>query len=105
MSEEDAEEADADEDGEEEAEEPAVELGEGEPIEGAPLARVTARLHFPLQKSEVQRREGGTTIRTPSGPRTVTDVLADVETTYFATDDEFRSTIEGVIGTGPVPTE
>ena len=89
----------------EEAEEPAVELGERTPVEGAPLARVTARLHFPLQKSEIQRREGGTTIRTPTGPRTVTDVLADIETTYFATDDEFRSTLEDVIGTGPVPTE
>ncbi|AGN00986.1 hypothetical protein L593_05185 [Salinarchaeum sp. Harcht-Bsk1] len=97
MSEDDAE--------DEEAEEPAVELGEQTPVEGAPLARVTARLHFPLQKSEIQRREGGSTIRTPSGPRTVTDVLADVETTYFATDDEFRSTVEDVIGTGPVPTE
>jgi len=32
-------------------------------------------------------------------------VLADVETTYFATDDEFRNAIEDVIGTGPVPTE
>ncbi|GAB3685870.1 DUF5789 family protein [Salinarchaeum chitinilyticum] len=98
MSEDDAEEA-------EEAEEPAVELGEETPVEGAPLAQVTARLHFPLQKSEIQRREGGSTIRTPSGPRTITDVLADVETTYFATDDEFRSEIEDVIGTGPVPTE
>lgn len=92
-------------DGEEAAEEPAVELGERTPVEGAPLARVVARLHFPLQKSEVQRREGGTTIRTPSGPRTVTDVLADVETTYFASEDEFRADLEDVIGTGPVPTE
>jgi hypothetical protein len=97
MSEDDAE--------DEEAEEPAVELGEGASVEGAPLARVVARLHFPLQKSEIDRREGATTIRTPSGPRTVTDVLADVETTYFATDDEFRNAIEDVIGTGPVPTE
>jgi len=43
MSEDDAE--------DEEAEEPAVELGEGASVEGAPLARVVARLHFPLQKS------------------------------------------------------
>lgn len=101
MSEDDAEDAE----GEEEAEEPAVELGERTPVEGAPLARVTARLHFPLQKSEVQRREGATTIRTPDGPRTITDVLPDVETTYFATDDEFRAAVEDVIGTGPIPTE
>lgn len=101
MSEDDAE------NGDEEAadDEPAVELGEHTPVEGAPLARVTARLHFPLQKSEIQRREGGSTIRTPSGPRTITDVLADIETTYFATDDEFRSDVEDAIGTGPVPTE
>ncbi|WP_248518271.1 DUF5789 family protein [Salinarchaeum laminariae] len=100
MSEDDAE------NGDEEAEaEPAVELGEGTPVEGAPLARVTARLHFPLQKSEIQRREGGSTIRTPSGPRTITDVLADIETTYFATDDDFRSDVEDVIGTGPISTE
>ena len=33
-----------DEEGEADEEEPAVELGEGEPVEGAPVARVASRL-------------------------------------------------------------
>lgn len=99
MSEDDA--ADADE----EAEEPAVELGERTPVEGAPLARVTARLHFPLQCSEVDRREGDATIRTPDGSQDLSDVLAETDVTYFATDDEFEAAVRDVVGTGPVPTE
>lgn len=95
------------EDEEDEAEdpEPAVELGERTPVEGAPLARVVSRLTFPLQQSVVEHREGETTIRTPDGPRTVADVLEDVELTYFGSGDEFRTAVREEIGTGPVPTE
>lgn len=98
--------SDADaEDGEEAEEEPAVELGEHVPVEGAPLARVTSRLHFPLQRSEVDRREGDTVVRTPDGPRDVESILDDLEDTYFESRDHFRNAVRDVIGTGPVPTE
>jgi len=92
-------------DADEEAEdEPAVELGERTPVEGAPLARVASRLEWPIQKSEVVRKEGDATIRTPDGPQELSDVLDDVETTYFSRRQEFVDDVEGVVGTGPVQT-
>ncbi|MDX1745196.1 MAG: DUF5789 family protein [Halobacteriales archaeon] len=96
---------DQDEDGEE-AEDagPTVELGEGTPVEGAPLARVAARLTWPQEKSEVVRKEGESVIRTPDGPQTLSDVLEDVETTYFGRRQDFMDAVRGVIGTGPVPS-
>ena len=93
---------DADEEGEEA---PAVELGEGTAVEGAPLARVAARLTWPIERSEVVRKEGDTEIRTPNGPRALADVLESVETTYFATRQEFVGAVREVVGVGPVPTE
>lgn len=89
---------DTDEDG------PAVELGEGEPVEGAPLARVAARLTWAIQKSEVDRKEGDTVIRTPEGPRELSSVLADVDETYFDTRRAFEAAVRNAIGAGPVPT-
>jgi hypothetical protein len=88
----------------EDADEPAVELGEGDPVEGAPLARVASRLHWPVQKSEIHRKEGEATVRTPEGPRTVEDLLVEVDETYFESRQEFLETVRGVVGTGPVPT-
>ena len=84
--------------------EPAVELGEGEPVEGAPLARVTSRLYWPIEKSEVLRKEEGVTIRTPDGPRELADVLAEVDETYFQSEREFTNEVRSVVGTGPIPT-
>jgi len=84
--------------------EPAVELGEGEPVEGAPLARVTSRLYWPIEKSEVLRKEEGVTIRTPDGPRALADVLAEIDETYFQSEREFTNEVRAVIGTGPIPT-
>ena len=92
----------ADTDEEEEA--PAVELGEGEAVEGAPLARVASRLTWGIQKSEVIRKEGEESIRTPDGPQTLADVLEDTEGTYFATRQEFTNAVREVIGYDPVPT-
>lgn len=91
---------------EDEAEEdaPAVELGERTPVEGAPLARVASRLTWPLQQSEVVRKEGDSVIRTPDGPQTLEKLLKDVETTYFESRQEFVGDVEDVIGTGPIPT-
>jgi hypothetical protein len=87
-----------------EDDEPAVELGEGEPIDGAPVARLASRLHWPIQKSEVVRRVGDETVRTPEGPRELSDVLAEVEETYFQSQQEFLGEVRAAIGTGPVPT-
>lgn len=90
---------------ESEDEEPAVELGEGAPVEGAPLARVSTRLMWGIEKSEIQEREGDTVIRTPDGPRELGDVLEEVDNTYFGTRQKFENAVRDVIGTGPVPTE
>jgi len=90
-------------DNEEEAE-PAVELGEGESVEGAPLARVASRLHWPVQKSEILRKEEGATVRTPEGPRELADLLEQVDETYFQSRQEFLEVVRDVTGTGPVPT-
>lgn len=84
--------------------EPAVELGDGEPVEGAPLARISARLMWGIEKSTVVDREGETAIRTPDGPRTLGDILTDVDHTYFDTRQSFEDAVQEVVGTGPVPT-
>ena len=84
--------------------EPAVELGAGEPVEGAPLARVASRLTWPQEASNVRRKEGSATVRTPDGPRTLDSVLDDVDETYFDTRRTFLSAVRSVIGTGPVAT-
>jgi hypothetical protein len=91
----------ADDDSEDE--EPAVVLGDSAQVEGAPLARVAARLMWGIEKSEIERREGDTTIRTPDGPRELNEVLADVDQTYFGTRQEFVEAVRAVIGSGPVP--
>ncbi|GAB7020207.1 DUF5789 family protein [Halostagnicola sp. A-GB9-2] len=88
----------------EEETEPAVSLGEGTPVEGAPLARVSSRLTWPKEKSEIDRLEGDSVIRTPDGPRELSDVLVDVDETYFERHQEFDGHVRDVIGTGPVQT-
>jgi hypothetical protein len=92
---------DADEDAEEE---PAVELGEGDPVEGAPLARVASRLTWPQETSAVRRKEADAVLRTPDGPRDLDAVLDAVDETYFDTRQTFLSTVRDEIGTGPIPT-
>ena len=89
---------------EEEAEGPAIELGEGDPVEGAPIARVASRLHYAIGKSEIDRREGETTIRTPDGPRELSSVLEETDEVYFDTRRSFEVAVREVVGTGPVPT-
>ncbi|MFB6191786.1 MAG: DUF5789 family protein [Haloarculaceae archaeon] len=83
---------------------PVVELGEGDPVPGAPLARVTARLHYGIERSEVIRREGDVEIRTPDGPRRLEGVLAEVEDTYFPRRQDLEAAVRSVVGHGPVPT-
>jgi hypothetical protein len=84
--------------------EPAVTLGEGDPVEGAPLARVAERLMWGIERSEIEAREGDTVVRTPDGPRDLADVLEDVDRTYFATRQEFTDAVGAAIGAGPIPT-
>ncbi|GGL31992.1 hypothetical protein GCM10009037_14530 [Halarchaeum grantii] len=93
----------ADDEGEEE-EAPAVELGEGVAVEGAPLARVASRFTWGIQRSEIVRRDGETRIRTPKGPRRLADVLAHTDVPYFESRREFVDTVREQIGDGPVPT-
>jgi hypothetical protein len=84
---------------------PAVTLGEGDDVAGAPLARIAERLMWGIEKSEINEREGETTIRTPDGPRALGDILDEVDEPYFSSRQEFIDAVEGVIGTGPVPSE
>ncbi|WP_121741085.1 DUF5789 family protein [Natronorubrum halophilum] len=88
----------------EDDEEPAVTLGAQTPVEGAPLARVTSRLTWPKEKSEIERLEGDSIVRTPDGPRALAAVLEDVDETYFQRRQEFEAHVRAVVGTGPVPT-
>jgi hypothetical protein len=89
---------------EDEDSEPAVELGDRTPVEGAPLARVSSRLTWPKEKSEIDRLEGDSVIRTPDGPQELSTVLEAVDETYFQRHQEFEAEVRAVIGTGPVPT-
>ena len=91
-------------DNDEESEEPAVKLGEGEPVEGAPVTRVASRLHYAIERSEIVRREGDTTIRTPDGPRELSEVLEESDEAYFDTRQSFVDAVRAVVGTSPVPT-
>lgn len=91
-------------DDEETEEEPAVELGAGDPVEGAPLARIASRLTWPQESSRVRAKEGDAVIRTPDGPRELNDVLDEVDTTYFDTRQGFVDAVHEVVGTGPVQT-
>ena len=92
----------ADDDDEEEA--PAVELGEGPAVDGAPLGRVASRLSWPRAKSDVIVQEGESTIRTADGPMALADILDKVETSYFGTQREFVNDVRDVVGFGPVET-
>ncbi|SEH15730.1 hypothetical protein SAMN04487967_2214 [Natronorubrum sediminis] len=88
----------------EDDEEPAVTLGTHTPVEGAPLARVTSRLTWPIEASEIDRLEGESTIRTGDGPRELSSVIDAVDETYFERRQEFEAHVRSVIDTGPVPT-
>jgi hypothetical protein len=87
------------------SEEPAVTLGAGQAVEGAPLARVSARLMWGIEKSAVREREGETLIRTPDGPTELETLLTDVDKQYFSTRQEFEAALSDVIGDGAVPVE
>ncbi len=85
--------------------EPAVELGEGPNVDGAPLARVASRLTWPQERSRINEKEGDAVVRTPDGPRELTAVLEEVDETYFDRRQTFLAAVRDVIGHGPVATE
>lgn len=85
--------------------EPAVELGDGPDVEGAPVARVASRMHWPQERSSLDRKVGDVTIRTPDGPRELSTVLDELDTSYFQRRQEFLSAVREAVGVGPVPTE
>jgi hypothetical protein len=91
-----------DDDAEDEA--PAVELGDGARVEGAPLARIASRLTWPQEKSRIVEKEGDAVIRTPDGPQELSAVLESVSTTYFDSRQTFVRAVQEAVGTGPVPT-
>ena len=91
------------EDGEEDAE-PVVELGDREPVEGAPLARVASRLTWPQEASRIVDKEGDSVIRTPDGPETLSDALEAADETYFDSRQTFVEEVRAAVGTGPVRT-
>jgi hypothetical protein len=84
---------------------PSVELSEAKDVQGAPLARVASRLHWGMAKSEIDRREGETSIRTPDGPTPLAEVLDGVEVPYFESRREFVTAVRDEIGIGPVSTD
>lgn len=95
----------ADDEAEAEDEGPVVELGDGPAVEGAPIGRITSRLHYGVEKSEVVRREGDAEIRTSDGPRTLESILDDVEETFFPRQQDLVDAVRGVTGYGPVQTD
>jgi len=96
--------ADNEDESEEEAEDPTAVLGDGPAVEGAPVARVAARLTWPQELSNVRRKEGDAVVRSPDGPRGLDDVLDEVDETYFDTRQSFVDEVRDVIGRGPVAT-
>ncbi|WP_138005043.1 DUF5789 family protein [Halalkalirubrum salinum] len=92
----------SDEDAEDE---PAVELGTGPSVEGAPLARVASRLTWPATKSAIVEQEGDSEIRTPDGATELSTVLESIDTTYFDRRQTFIDEVTAVVGTGPVLTD
>ncbi|MFW6320791.1 MAG: DUF5789 family protein [Halohasta sp.] len=92
-------------DDEEAESEPAVQLGEGRPVEGAPVARIASRLTWPQTKSDIVEKFGETEIRTPDGPEPLGEVLGSVETSYFDRRQTFVDAVFDVVGREPVATE
>jgi len=84
---------------------PTVQLGDGRAVEGAPIARVAARLAWPQRKSDILEKFGDTDIRTPDGPQSLATILESVDDTYFDRRQTFVAAVRDVIGREPVATE
>jgi hypothetical protein len=95
----------SDEDDADEEATPAVQLGDGRTVAGAPIARVAARLAWPQTKSDILEKFGETDIRTPDGPQSLATILESVEDTYFDRRQTFVSAVRDVVGREPIATE
>ena len=84
---------------------PTVQLGDGRAVEGAPIARVAARLTWPQRKSDILEKFGDTEVRTPDGPESLSTILESVEDTYFDRRQTFVAAVRDVVGREPVATE
>ncbi len=76
--------------------------GETPSVQGAPLARVAARLSWPIEAETIRTREGDTLIRTTSGSQSVATCLDEIDVDYFASREEFLRAFRPIVGTGPV---
>ncbi|WP_253736289.1 DUF5789 family protein [Halohasta salina] len=85
--------------------EPTVQLGDGRAVDGAPVARIAARLTWPQTKSDILTKVGETEIRTPDGPQRLDELLEPVETTYYDRRQTFVEAVFEEIGHEPVATE
>jgi hypothetical protein len=83
---------------------PAVELGEGPAVEGAPVERIASRLTWPQERSRIRAKEGDATVRSPDGPRELDAVLDEVEISYFDARRTFVEAVRDVVGRGPIET-
>jgi len=95
----------SDEDDADEEATPTVQLGDGRTVEGAPIARIAARLAWPQTKSDILEKFGETDIRTPDGPQSLATILESVEDTYFDRRQTFVSAVRDVVGREPIATE
>ena len=95
----------SDEDDADEEATPTVQLGDGRAVEGAPIARIAARLTWPQTKSDILEKFGDTDIRTPDGPESLSTILESIDITYFDRRQTFISAVRDVIGREPVATE
>ena len=95
----------SDEDDADEEATPTVQLGDGRAVEGAPIARVAARLTWPQTKSDILEKFGDTDIRTPDGPQSLATILESVEDTYFDRRQTFVTAVRDVVGHEPVATK
>jgi len=85
--------------------EPTVQLGDGRAVDGAPIARVAARLTWPQTHSDIVDKVGETEIRTPDGPEPLASVLEAVDVSYFDRRQTFVEAVFDEIGREPVATE
>jgi len=84
---------------------PEVPLGSDAPVEGVPVARVAARLHYPLPRSQLLERAGETEIRTPAGPTTVRSVIEETDVQIFPTAAALITTVREKVGEAPVTVD
>jgi len=84
---------------------PEVPLGADVAVEGVPVARVAARLHYPLPRSQLLERAGEIEIRTPAGPTTVRSVIEEIDVQIFPTEAALITAVRASVGEAPVTAD